>query len=207
MNHFAVVNQATGEIQYTQHVPEGISLEDYLPGDVEAIELPANAEEVHNFVQRFLWRNGSWALRPEAPEFPSNWDNERWKWVWDKGRHMLQQKREIDASAEIARVRLLTPGAGQAMEYEAVVREAERCLDGKPGRYRMLMADVEAGYADDLREAAEQVLARRDAWEDGASRIRSIRLKGKADLERAASPEEMRAIAAQAVIALKGEHA
>lgn len=92
-------------------------------------------------------------------------------------------KRAIDDAAELTRRRYLTPGAGQAMEYEAVVREAERRLAGKPGAYPMLQSDVDAGLASDLDDAATLVMQRRSQWETVGAAIRSLRLARKRDLD------------------------
>jgi len=85
-------------------------------------------------------------------------------------------KQAIDAAAEQVRARYLTPGSGQALEYEAVHREAERRLAGEPGAYPMLQADVDAGLATDLDDAATLVSQMRAQWETVGAAIRRLRL-------------------------------
>lgn len=88
-------------------------------------------------------------------------------------------RRKVDEAAEAVRIRYLTPGSGQALEYEAAHREAERRLQGIAGTYPMLQADVDAGLAVDLDDAATLVVQTRAQWETLGAVIRTIRLGAK----------------------------
>ena len=108
-------------------------------------------------------------------------------------------KRAIDDAAEVARGRYLSPGSGQALEYEAVLREAQACLDGRPGDYPLLHADVSQGAAADEFEAAWQVRSANAQWEFAAAQIRAARLQAKAQIDAAQTQREVAEIREQAL--------
>ena len=108
-------------------------------------------------------------------------------------------KTAIDQQAERTRARYLTPGAGQALEYEAVLREAQACLDGRPGDYPLLHADVSRGAAADEFEAAWQVRSANAQWEFAAAQIRAVRLQAKAQIDAAQTQREVAEIREQAL--------
>lgn len=87
--------------------------------------------------------------------------------------------RQVDEAAEAARLRYITPGAGQAMEYEAAASEAAQHAAGAPGPWPMLQAEVDAGLSADLAGAAQAVASARAAWSVIGAEIRRIRLAGK----------------------------
>jgi hypothetical protein len=102
--------------------------------------------------------------------------------------------RIVDEAAERARLRYITPGAGQAMEYEAAQREAEAFLRNGAGArpvYPMLQADVDAGLAPDLQTAAAQVVAARGQWEAAGAIIRRHRLEAKRLIAEASAQREV----------------
>ena len=109
-----------------------------------------------------------------------------------------QAKREIDQEAERARGRHLAPGAGQAMEYEALSREAERYLQGSPGAYPMLQAGVDAGETPDLNAAANLVVNTMAQWEMVGAKIRRVRLARKREVDAAGTQSEVAQIRNQA---------
>jgi hypothetical protein len=111
-------------------------------------------------------------------------------------------KRTIDEAAEAARARYLTPGSGQALEYEAAHSEAQRFLSGGDGPFLMLQADVDAGLAPSLTHAAMLVAGMRQAWEHIGSGIRTIRLSGKAQVSAATTHAQVVEIREQTVSAL-----
>lgn len=111
-------------------------------------------------------------------------------------------KRTIDEAAEEARQRYLTPGAGQALEYEAVYAEALRYVAAKAGPYPMLQADVDAGTAEDLAEAAAVVITTRQEWEQAGAIIRSLRLAGKRQIDEAETQADVAQIRKQVIAQL-----
>ena len=111
-------------------------------------------------------------------------------------------KQRIDEAAESARTKYITPGSGQAMEYEAAAREAERFIADQPGPYPMLQADVDAGLASDLWAAAQLVLGMRGAWEPVGAEIRRVRLQAKREVDQAATQAQVAQIRDAALSAL-----
>lgn len=99
----------------------------------------------------------------------------------------------VDEAAERARLKYISAGAGQALEYEAAQREADIFLrNGVGGRpeYPMLQADVDAGVAVDLQAAAQRVAAARDGWEAAGAGIRRERLRAKRLIAEASTRHE-----------------
>lgn len=100
---------------------------------------------------------------------------------------------DIDASAESARQRFVTPGNYQPSEYERAREEAEAYQAGTISSSAALQADVDAGTIDprtgsavaDQSEAADLILYRRDNWMGSLDNIRAERLKGKANVRSA----------------------
>lgn len=111
-------------------------------------------------------------------------------------------KRQIDEAAEKTRLKYITPGSGQAMEYEAAAKEAERYVEGKPGTYRMLQADVDAGLSADLVVAAASVLGMRAQFDVVGSAIRTVRLSAKRQVDEAATQAEIAQLREAAVASL-----
>ena len=87
----------------------------------------------------------------------------------------------IDAAAEEARLQFLTPGSGQALEYQETQSEAlllKQILDAKPDQVIVasdlpyLKAEQDAcaavGVTVSLLQVANAVLATRAAWDTGA---------------------------------------
>jgi len=111
-------------------------------------------------------------------------------------------KHIIDQQAERTRLKYITPGSGQAMEYEAAVREAERFMAGEQGSFPMLQADVSAGLAPTLVAAAQLVLGMRAAWEPLGAGIRTIRLSAKRQVDLATTQAQVAQIREQAVAQL-----
>ncbi|WP_288581449.1 hypothetical protein [uncultured Methylobacterium sp.] len=108
----------------------------------------------------------------------------------------------IDEQAEQLRTRFITPGAGQALEYQEAQTQAAAALKGAASaataeKYPMLAAsigvdiDPETGApATDIVGVARGVQAARDAWLAIGAAIRGVRLKGKAAIATAATVEE-----------------
>jgi hypothetical protein len=100
----------------------------------------------------------------------------------------------IDNAAEAERLKYITMGAGQALEYQRVAEEARRFwLDNTTNDFPMLQASVDAGEANDLAEAAELVSSKDAAWQSIGAEIRRIRLAAKIALDEAETVEAVAA--------------
>lgn len=98
--------------------------------------------------------------------------------------------RHIDAAAEYARARFLTPGAGQAMNYLEKAAQAADCLASHdaahppaPGTYPLLDSEVGATVgtdgspAPDAREVAVVVDAARTRWLRAEAAVNAARVR------------------------------
>lgn len=107
-------------------------------------------------------------------------------------------KQQIDDEAEVARLRHITAGSGQAMEYIEVAKEARNyALDPlpQPTEYPMLWASVEAGEAADLAGAVDLIRQREAAGVIIGADIRKKRIAAKRAVTAATTVEEARAAA------------
>jgi hypothetical protein len=108
-------------------------------------------------------------------------------------------RRGVDAAAEGARLRYITPGTGQAMVYLAKEEEARAvlALQGPVPEsvYRLLEADVAVGIAADVTAAAQQVIALATQWRAVAAIIEGVRLGAKAAITAAEDEAAARAAA------------
>lgn len=104
-------------------------------------------------------------------------------------------KSEIDAAAERERLRYITPGAGQAMTYQAKVEEARRFVasGGPPSDFPMLTAEIGI-TAIDLAGVAAVVLAAYQHWLTIGGAIEAARLAAKAAIEAAETPGDAQAV-------------
>jgi hypothetical protein len=118
----------------------------------------------------------------------------RLEWVKDEA------KRRIDREAELARLRYVTPGAGQAMAYKAKEEEARMIVAFAPGvdldapSFPFLALEAEA-TGQTLRQVAGVVVAAADLWRHVGARIEVLRLSAKRAVEAAATEAEARAAA------------
>ncbi|MGU3668019.1 hypothetical protein ACLBX9_27850 [Methylobacterium sp. A49B] len=112
-------------------------------------------------------------------------------------------KAQVDARAEQMRLTLITPGSGQAMEYQEAFNEAVLVTNAlaanagatiDPAKYLMLASsigfdtDPQTGRpTTDVPGEARAVLAAYDAYQRAGAAIRGARLKGKADIDAAAN--------------------
>jgi hypothetical protein len=115
---------------------------------------------------------------------------------------------QVDQAAERARLRWITPGAGQAMEYLQTEGEARAYLAaGAPaepaaGLYPFLRAEQEASAEAGLPAAsftaiAERVVLAADAWAAAGAAIKALRRTAKMRIELAETAEEAWAIAGE----------
>jgi hypothetical protein len=117
----------------------------------------------------------------------------------------------VDAQAEALRLAVLSPGAGQALEYQEAQAQARAALAGPPAeatpvRYAMLAASIgidrdpqSGALAADGLGVARAVVAAYGAWLEVGAAIRGARLAGKAAI--AAAPTLPEAEAAYAAVA------
>jgi hypothetical protein len=106
---------------------------------------------------------------------------------------------EIDAASERARLRYISPGAGQALEYQQAQRDAEALMAGEIASSPYLQADVDAGIAQDQAEAAQVVIQTAAAWAVAGAQIRSVRLAAKASVDTAATTAEALSVMRSAI--------
>lgn len=109
----------------------------------------------------------------------------------------------VDTAAETARQAFLTPGAGQAMEYEATRREAAAAEDDPAdpldaAKYPMLEAERLAldavGQTESLIDIAAGVRLSSEAWSAAGSAIKRVRREAKLKIDAAMTAAEIRAI-------------
>ena len=139
------------------------------------------------------------------------------RWDWNDGHPVLvppappalnvAQARalaSIDAAAEAARTLFLTPGSGQALEYQATQADAERAVaDPEPltaAAYPWLEAErlalAAVGTAATLSEVADLVLQQQAAWTQVGAAIKEIRRTAKMQVAAATTASEVEAVLA-----------
>lgn len=106
-------------------------------------------------------------------------------------------KAQVDAAAERERARYITPGAGQAMTYQAKADEARRLAgDPSPGPADYPLLSAEVGItAPDLASVGAVVLAAYQAWQMIGAAIEGARLGAKQAIELAEDEATARAAA------------
>lgn len=140
-------------------------------------------------------------MRPATPAAPELIEAVRASWI-----------ALVDASAEAARQRFVTPGAGQAAVYLRKEAEARRFLaldsetqaaqeDGPAWPYLSAELNVTAGT---LPGVATVIVALADAWDQAAAAIEALRLAAKATIAQADSEAECRAAAEAAMAGWPG---
>lgn len=110
---------------------------------------------------------------------------------------------QVDRAAETARLRFLTPGSGQALEYQATEVEARAYaaagyLEFDPETYPFLQAErlaVQAatGALPEAQATAQAVIAQADAWRQAGSAIKAFRRAAKLRIEAATAQAEIQA--------------
>ena len=106
-------------------------------------------------------------------------------------------KAQVDAAAERERARYITPGAGQAMTYQAKADEARRlAADPSPDAADYPLLSAEVGItAPDLASVGAVVLAAYQAWQVIGAAIEGTRLSAKQAIELAEDEAGARAAA------------
>lgn len=104
---------------------------------------------------------------------------------------------QIDVAAETARAAFITPGAGQAMTYQAKADEARRLADDDApdaSKYPLLSAEVGITKPT-LAEVGELVRRAHSQWLVVGGAIEAIRLGAKAAIEAAETAESAAIVA------------
>lgn len=120
-----------------------------------------------------------------------------WRLVDQLVRRQESRKAEIDAAAERERLRYITPGAGQAMTYQAKVEEARALAmeteDPDPAHYPLLSAEIGI-TAPSLAEVASVVVAAYQQWQMIGAAIEAARLGAKRAVDLAETLADLDAI-------------
>jgi hypothetical protein len=111
-----------------------------------------------------------------------------------------QTEAHIDREAEVARLRFLTAGAGQALEYQATEAEARKFLvteDIDLDDFPFLRAEAQAigdvtGNVPALVYVALEVLHQADLWRAAGSEIKRLRRSAKLAVNAATSAAQVR---------------
>lgn len=119
------------------------------------------------------------------------------------GRSLAKMKADatvaVDRGAEMARLRFITSGAGQALEYQATEAEARRAVvDPSPdfAGYPFLAAEWHAGgNVGGVVDIADVVLVQTAAWQMVGSEIKRLRRTAKIAIDAATSAAEVAAAA------------
>lgn len=129
---------------------------------------------------------GGILLKQEAPEEPIE-------------RARARAIRAIDQAAESARQLWITPGSGQAMEYQESSDEAARAIAAAdpldPADYPWLAAEqaaqAQVGQMLTIRQVAQITAGTRAAWVSAGSTIKELRRAAKLRVAEATTPGEV----------------
>ena len=113
---------------------------------------------------------------------------------------------QVDAEAETARLRFITPGAGQALEYEATERQARAYLAAgspepfEPAVYPFIEAERQAvftaiGTLPSPADIVASVIDSAEAWMTIGAEIKRLRRSAKIAIEAAETTQAARAAA------------
>lgn len=109
----------------------------------------------------------------------------------DLGPLRTAAKVKVDGEAEQARLLLITPGAAQAMVYQAKQAEARRFIDD--GTIGPLLAAETGLTAPDTPALAALWLAMEQAWLEAAAAVEIKRLSAKTAIDAATHPAAVEA--------------
>lgn len=112
---------------------------------------------------------------------------------WTLAEYRARLIAELDGAAEAARLRYITPGAGQALTYQRKEAEARDHVAGGAGPWPILEAEA-AATGRTQADLATEIIAQADAWAGVAARIEALRAGAKAAI--AAAPDHATAQAA-----------
>lgn len=113
---------------------------------------------------------------------------------------------QVDAEAETARLRFITPGAGQALEYQATEREARAYLAAglpepfDPMAYPFIEAERQAifdatGQLPAPADIITAVIGSADQWATVGAEIKRLRRAAKMAIESSTTISQARAAA------------
>ena len=113
--------------------------------------------------------------------------------------------RQVDADAEALRLTLITPGSGQAMEYQEAYAQAQAALavgdEAKAADYPMLAVTIGVDIdpqtkkpATDVLGVARSVKAAYEAYLQAGAAIRGVRLLAKAEIGAASDADLAQAV-------------
>jgi hypothetical protein len=104
----------------------------------------------------------------------------------------------IDRQAERARGRFVTLGAGQLMEYEATLRDAQAVLNAGAGDHPWVAAEQaaleSAGETLTMTQVAQRIVTRAQACQVALVKIKQVRRTAKLAVGQASSDEQIQAI-------------
>lgn len=131
-------------------------------------------------------------------------DRATWTWRHNLGPMRAILRARVDAEAEAVRLRFVTPGAGQAMEYQEAIAQAQAYVLDPAGSYPMVQSDVDAGTIDPrtglavatLAEAADLIIWMFAQWQIAGAAIRTARLAAKTAIGAATTLPDLLAAAA-----------
>lgn len=113
----------------------------------------------------------------------------------DLGLYKIAASAQVDAAAETARLLYLTPGSGQALEYQQTQEDAVRALAQDPNAtlaasdYPWLASEQAAlhqvGQDVTLRQVAQAVLEQTQAWATIGTQIKTMRRTTKLRIDAA----------------------
>ncbi len=100
---------------------------------------------------------------------------------------------QVDTEAEQGRLRYLTSGTGQALEYQASEADARAFIanGGDLTNYPFLKAEIDALGDSDPVAVATTVIAQADAWRMAGSEIKRLRREAKLKINAATTPAEI----------------
>lgn len=105
--------------------------------------------------------------------------------------------RAVDDAAEVVRLRFITGGAGQALEYQQTEWEARAWrFDEELDNFPFLKAEVDAlaeatGQPPDPAAVVATILAQAEAWQSVGAEIKRLRRAAKLAIEAATTPEQI----------------
>lgn len=149
------------------------------------------------------------ALAAGAPAVtPGDWRLDGGTWLHDPVAVPLadvkaELLRRVNHQAEAARLRVITPGAGQALEYQATEADARAFLAADLpdlADYPFLEAEVDAiedatGVLPAVETVAAEVIAQAEAWRTAGSAIKRLRRAAILAIEAAGTEAAARAAA------------
>jgi hypothetical protein len=159
---------------------------------------PAPVE--HPLIEAIVAQGGWGAVQIVRPPPPS--DEPREPIPWGTGLEAVKAAAmaKVDRIAEARRQQHITPGPGQALEYQATEAEARRWRpgDGFAG-YPFMRAEADAvedatGTRPSAAEVAAAIIMQADAWAQIGARIKRRRRAAKMKIEAATTEDEVRVL-------------